>query len=157
MTVKRVHGSGSVPADVVIVGEAPGKVEAETGVPFSGPHGKYVDVLIGAIGAPVFVTNAVQRPRFSGGRIKKTAMKDVWEDLHFLRKELELVNPVVVITLGQLAYQAIDEVRLSAHVLELPHPSHFRIQKDAWRKWRRLVRRTATRVHGLLREGGASV
>ena len=55
-----VFGRGSVPAEVLVVGEAPGRVEDETGEPFRGDAGTLLDRALRELGdVPYYVTNVV--------------------------------------------------------------------------------------------------
>src|SRR5258707_14128290 len=58
-----VFGSGNADADLMFVGEAPGKNEDEQGLPFVGQAGKLLDQLLGEIGlqrTDVFICNTLQ-------------------------------------------------------------------------------------------------
>jgi uracil-DNA glycosylase family 4 len=46
---RAVPGNGSVKAKIVFIGEAPGKKEDETGLPFVGASGKFLDEMLGTI------------------------------------------------------------------------------------------------------------
>lgn len=96
-----VMGSGNLDADIVFIGEAPGKKEDETGVPFVGASGRFLDLMLDAAGMSrddVYITNIVKyRP--PDNRDPTTAEKA--EFLPYLIKQLEIINPRIVITLGR--------------------------------------------------------
>ena len=145
----RVRGSGSIPADIAIVGESPGRSAAQFGHPFAGPLCRFVLPLILSMPSSVFLTNAVQVPRIGvGGRIRKTSKSDILEDLKFLREELGKVNPRVTIALGKIATDAL--FMLGEDPIILPHPRFARIRKNAWPIWIKLVKKTAKEVERLL-------
>ncbi|MEO7905319.1 MAG: uracil-DNA glycosylase, partial [Candidatus Saccharimonadales bacterium] len=57
-----VMGEGSANADIVFIGEAPGKKEDEQGVPFVGASGRFLNEMLEAAGlvrADVYITNIV--------------------------------------------------------------------------------------------------
>ena len=72
-----VMGSGNPNADIVLIGEAPGKKEDEQGVPFVGAAGKFLDKMLEQAGldrGDVYITNIVKyRP--PGNRDPSTAEK----------------------------------------------------------------------------------
>jgi DNA polymerase len=98
-----VFGSGHADADLMFVGEAPGAREDEQGVPFVGQAGKLLDKLLGDIGltrADVFVANVLKcRPPQNRDPLPQEI--DACQD--YLFRQLELIRPRVVCTLGNFA------------------------------------------------------
>src|ERR671939_1515488 len=98
-----VFGSGNADADLMFVGEAPGANEDKQGIPFVGQAGKLLDQLLGEIGltrADVFVVNTLKcRP--PGNRDPLPQEIDNCQD--YLFRQLELIEPRVVCTLGNFA------------------------------------------------------
>lgn len=95
--------SGPPTADVLLVGEAPGAEEDRTGTPFVGRAGLLLDALLtgaGLVRSSVAVANAVQcrPPGNRPPRPIEAARCAGWLDHH-----LELVDPLVVVTLGRTA------------------------------------------------------
>ena len=98
-----VFGVGSWDADVMFVGEAPGYHEDQQGVPFVGAAGKLLDRLLGEIGIrrdDVYIGN-VLKCRPPGNRDPQTAEIEACQD--YLRQQLHLIDPQVVVTLGNFA------------------------------------------------------
>jgi len=98
-----VFGSGHADADLMFVGEAPGRHEDLQGVPFVGQAGKLLDQLLGEIGltrGDVFVVN-VLKCRPPGNRDPHPAEIDACQD--YLFKQVELIEPRVICTLGNFA------------------------------------------------------
>jgi DNA polymerase len=98
-----VFGAGHADADLMFVGEAPGRNEDLQGIPFVGQAGQLLDRLLGEIGlerGQVFVTN-VLRCRPPGNRDPHPAEIDRCQD--YLFRTIELVRPVVICTLGNFA------------------------------------------------------
>jgi uracil-DNA glycosylase len=98
-----VFGSGDADADLMFVGEAPGANEDKQGLPFVGQAGKLLDTLLGEIGmtrADVFVVN-VLKCRPPGNRDPLPGEIDNCQD--YLFRQLELIEPRVVCTLGNFA------------------------------------------------------
>jgi uracil-DNA glycosylase family 4 len=98
-----VFGSGNADADLMFVGEAPGSNEDKQGLPFVGQAGRLLDTLLGEIGlsrADVFVANTLKcRP--PGNRDPLPQEIDACQD--YLFRQLELIEPRVVCTLGNFA------------------------------------------------------
>jgi uracil-DNA glycosylase family 4 len=96
-----VIGDGSLDADIVFIGEAPGKNEDLQGIPFVGAAGKFLNVMLEAAGmvrSDVYITNIVKyRP--PENRDPTTAEKAAFWP--YLLRQLEIIKPTVVITLGR--------------------------------------------------------
>src|SRR6476646_52122 len=98
-----VPGEGPVDADVMVVGEAPGRFEDESGRPFVGRAGALLDELLGAAGLArdaVYITNVV-KARPPRNRDPTRAEVDHW--MPVLEAELALVAPALVVPLGRHA------------------------------------------------------
>jgi len=98
-----VPGQRPPGADVLLVGEAPGALEDETGVPFVGRSGQLLDGLLGEAGLrreQVAVTNVLKcRPPAN----RKPRRAEVNRCRPWLERQLELVDPAVVVALGGTA------------------------------------------------------
>jgi uracil-DNA glycosylase len=96
-----VFGDGSPDAELVFIGEAPGKNEDEQGQPFVGAAGKFLNEMLAGIGLAredVYITNIVKyRP--PNNRDPQPDEKAAF--LPFLRAQLEIIEPKLVITLGR--------------------------------------------------------
>jgi uracil-DNA glycosylase family 4 len=96
-----VMGDGNLDADIVFIGEAPGKNEDLQGLPFVGAAGKFLNEMLAAAGmdrSDVYITNIVKyRPPNNRDPLpeEKTAF---WP---YLLKQLQIIQPKVVITLGR--------------------------------------------------------
>ncbi|HSD78503.1 MAG TPA: uracil-DNA glycosylase [Solirubrobacteraceae bacterium] len=98
-----VFGSGNADADLMFVGEAPGRHEDEQGVPFVGQAGRLLDRLLAEIGlqrSDVFIANTLKcRP--PGNRDPHPAEIESCQE--YLFEQLALIRPRVVCTLGNFA------------------------------------------------------
>lgn len=96
-----VMGDGDINAEVVFIGEAPGKNEDEVGLPFVGAAGKFLDEMLGEIGVrrdEVYITNIVKyRPPNNRDPLpdEKSAF---WP---YLIRQLGVINPKIIVTLGR--------------------------------------------------------
>lgn len=98
-----VFGVGAFDADILLVGEAPGKNEDLQGEPFVGAGGKLLDRLLSEIGidrADVYIAN-VLKCRPPGNRDPRPGEIDSCKG--YLRTQIELIDPKVVMTLGNFA------------------------------------------------------
>jgi uracil-DNA glycosylase family 4 len=98
-----VFGAGNADADLMFVGEAPGRNEDEQGLPFVGQAGRLLDTLLGEVSLSrdaVFITN-VLRCRPPGNRDPQPIEIERCQD--YLFRTIDLVQPTVICTLGNFA------------------------------------------------------
>ncbi|MES2631245.1 MAG: uracil-DNA glycosylase [Patescibacteria group bacterium] len=99
--IQLVMGDGNLDTDIFIIGEAPGKDEDEQGIPFVGAAGKILNNVLDGAGirrSDTYVTNIVKyRP--PNNRDPKPLEKEVFWP--YLVRQIEIVKPKVVITLGR--------------------------------------------------------
>jgi len=121
----RVLGPGCGPLDarVVFVGEAPGRLGADgSHLPFHGDKsGHNFESLIEQVGISryqVFVTNAVLcNPKDESGNNATPTSAEISNCAHFLKEQLELLDPDIVVTLGSVALKACFTIE--AHFMTL--------------------------------------
>lgn len=111
-----VFGDGSAQAQIVLIGEAPGEQESIQGRPFVGKAGKILDEFLentGILRKELYITNVVKwRPTAiskAGRTINRAPNKE--ELLLFtpwLQKELTLLAPKVIVTLGNTPLRAVS-------------------------------------------------
>lgn len=96
-----VFGDGNSDADIVFIGEAPGKNEDIQGRPFVGAAGKFLNEMLETIGLKrddTYITNIVKyRP--PNNRDPLPEEKSAF--LPYLHKQLEIINPKLIVTLGR--------------------------------------------------------
>lgn len=99
--IQLVMGDGNPNADIVFIGEAPGKQEDEQGLPFVGASGKFLNEMLAVAGLKredVYITNIVKyRPPNNRDPLPEEK-KEFWP---YLMRQLEIIKPKVVITLGR--------------------------------------------------------
>ncbi len=108
-----VPGEGNPNAGFVIVGEAPGAEEDATGRPFVGQSGQLLEKIIGAIGFArddVFICNVLKH-RPPGNR--NPAPDEIAACSPFLLRQLELLQPRVILALGTFAAQTLLQTDLT--------------------------------------------
>lgn len=106
-----VFADGNPQARLMFVGEAPGRDEDRAGLPFVGRSGQLLDKMIAAIGldrTQVYIANIIPwRP--PGNRTPTPQETQIC--LPFIRRQIELVNPDVLVCLGNPSSQGILETR----------------------------------------------
>jgi len=98
-----VPGEGSACADIVFIGEAPGKTEDEKGRPFVGAAGKFLNEMLDSIGLSrddIYITNIVKyRP--PGNR--DPLPREIDDCAAWLREQILLIDPKIIVPLGRHA------------------------------------------------------
>jgi uracil-DNA glycosylase len=109
-----VFGAGSASAKVVFVGEQPGDKEDRVGQPFVGPAGRLLDRALADLGIDrkaTYVTNAVKHfkfePRGKRRLHKKPNELEIAACHQWLERELQLIEPALIVALGATAARAI--------------------------------------------------
>ena len=102
--IKAVPGKGNFDADVIFVGEAPGRNEDIHGEPFVGAAGKRLDMILEDTGIDrkdVYITNIVKcRP--PKNRVPSKKEEESCND--FIKQEIEIINPKIICIMGNTAY-----------------------------------------------------
>jgi uracil-DNA glycosylase family 4 len=106
-----VFADGNPQARIMFVGEAPGREEDIEGLPFVGRSGKLLDRMIAAIGldrSNAYIANVIPwRP--PGNRTPTPQETQIC--LPFIQRQIELVNPDVLVTLGNPSTQTLLSTR----------------------------------------------
>ena len=109
-----VFGEGDPDAEIMLVGEAPGREEAETGRPFVGRAGQVLDDLLASVGLDrehIYITNVV-KDRPPGNRDPRIG--EIGAYAPYLLRQIQIIEPEIIATLGRFA---------TAFVLEHFEPS----------------------------------
>lgn len=104
-----VIGEGDPDAEIMFIGEAPGKQEAKSGRPFVGNAGWVLDTLLASLDLDredVYITNVV-KDRPPGNRDPHT--EEIACYTPFLLHQIEIIQPAVIVTLGRFALNLILE------------------------------------------------
>jgi len=120
-----VFGEGDVDAQIVFIGEGPGETEDRTGRPFVGRAGQKLDEMIAAMGLrrdQVYICNIVKcRPPDN----REPGPDEVEACTPYLVRQLEIIRPRVIVTLGRPAAQYMLQTKQSMGSL-----------RGQWRQWR---------------------
>lgn len=159
-----VAGEGNPNADLMIVGEAPGATEDETGRPFVGESGQLLTKIIEAINLKrddVFIANVIKH-RPPANRNPKP--DEIVACSPYLLRQIELVRPKVILTVGNFAAQtllgtkeSLGKLRGQVHeyhgvpLIVTYHPAAL-LRNPAWKRptWEdvQLARRVLDRATG---------
>ncbi|HEX5962333.1 MAG TPA: uracil-DNA glycosylase, partial [Gemmatimonadales bacterium] len=108
-----VPGDGNPNARLVLIGEGPGATEDAQGKPFVGQAGNLLNGILEAIEVPrdsVYITNIVKcRPPQN----RKPLPDEIAACIPYLHRQLEIIRPKVIVTLGSTAAEAMLGVRKS--------------------------------------------
>jgi DNA polymerase len=102
-----VMGEGSLQAQIMFIGEAPGKKEAQSGRPFVGAAGRVLDELFDSIGLErddVYITNIVKdRPPDN----RDPTQEEIELYSPILDEQIAIIQPAAIVTLGRFAMEFI--------------------------------------------------
>jgi len=125
---RAVLGEGPIGADIAFVGEQPGDQEDLEGRPFVGPAGAMLDRAMREVGidrSKVYVTNAVKHFKFEQrGKRRLHQSPTAGEVKHYrwwLTRELDFVEPKLVVALGATAVLALTGKALPVTKVRGPH------------------------------------
>ena len=148
-----VFSRGNPKADIMVIGEAPGRDEDIQGKPFVGRSGQLLDRILGSIGlseTDFYITNVINwRP--PGNR--NPSAGEIALCRPFLLRHMELIDPKIILLVGGIAFQALTGqtgimknrgqwVTISVNDREIPtlpiyHPAFLlrqpSLKKDSWR------------------------
>jgi len=96
-----VVGDGDADANIVFIGEAPGKNEDEQGIPFIGAAGKFLNEMLASIKLSretVYITNIVKYRPPNNRDPLPDEKKAFWP---FLIRQLDVIEPEIIVTLGR--------------------------------------------------------
>ena len=109
-----VIGDGSLDADILLIGEAPGKNEDEQGIPFVGAAGKFLNEMLASINLErkvIYITNIVKyRPPNNRDPLPEEK-KAFWP---YLARQIQIIEPKVIVTLGRHSMEYfLPEMKIS--------------------------------------------
>lgn len=102
-----VFGQGDINADIMFIGEGPGAEEDEQGIPFVGRAGQLLNTALKALGIQrenVYIANIVKcRPPQN----RNPELDEMQACLDYLRNQVILVKPKIIVLLGKVALNNI--------------------------------------------------
>ncbi|KKQ51725.1 MAG: Phage SPO1 DNA polymerase-related protein [Parcubacteria group bacterium GW2011_GWD2_38_11] len=160
-----VFGDGNPEAEIIFIGEAPGKKEDELGIPFVGSTGRILDKMLASIKIKredVYLTNICKcRPPEN----RDPLPEEVSECWPWLEKQIAIIEPKIIVTLGKYALNSfVPNVKISEvhgkilkinipklgelKIFPLHHPAAARIS----RKTRTLFEEDFAKIPSLLKK-----
>jgi uracil-DNA glycosylase family 4 len=117
-----VMGEGNPDAEVVFIGEAPGAKEDQTGKPFMGAAGKFLNTMLESINlerADVYITNIV---KYRPPKNRDPRPGEIKEFMPYLKRQIAIIQPKLIVFLGRHSMNVfLPELKISeAH----GHPVH---------------------------------
>lgn len=110
-----VFGDGNPDAKLVFIGEAPGKNEDLQGIPFVGAAGKFLNEMLASIGLKrenIYITNIV---KYRPPENRDPLPEEKKAFLPYLQAQLEVIQPVMVVTLGRHSLSCfLPDLQISA-------------------------------------------
>lgn len=96
-----VFGEGNPDADLLFIGEAPGKKEDHEGKPFVGAAGRFLNEMLEMIGLErqnVYITNIV---KYRPPQNRDPLLEEKQAFLPYLQKQISIIKPRLIVTLGR--------------------------------------------------------
>jgi len=141
-----VFGEGNVHADIMLIGEGPGRDEDELGRPFVGEAGQLLDKMLAAIDLTrndVYIGN-ILKCRPPGNRDPKP--EEAYECIGYLRAQVAMIRPKILVCLGRVAsgYLLQRNVRITKergiwqevkgfYIMPTYHPAAL-LRNEGWKK-----------------------
>lgn len=100
-----VPGEGSADAEILFIGEAPGKNEDLQGVPFIGAAGKFLALMLASIGLKredIYITNIV---KYRPPNNRDPLPDEILACEEWLHKQIKIIQPKIIVTLGRHAME----------------------------------------------------
>ena len=120
--------NGNKEADLLIIGEGPGRVEDERGIAFVGDSGKLLDIMLDSVGLESwYITNVVRCRPMSNRTPTKAECQSCWG---FLQSEIVLVKPRAILVLGKVAARTL--LCTSAKFEKLMRAKHQYFEYPVW-------------------------
>lgn len=140
---------GSEKPKVVFIGEAPGKNEDEAGIPFCGRAGKVLDGLINYMDLDENEYAIINTVKCRPPNNRKPTQKELKTCIPFLLAQIEILDPNVIILLGNTAEQAFSISSLDwgeavitpegKHLIKLYHPAALLYRRSLMEKQKEMI------------------
>lgn len=109
--IQLVPGTGPMNPGLMLIGEAPGKLENARGVPFVGRAGENLMNILGDVGidpVEVYITNAVKfLPLEKDRKMRTPSMAEMEASREYLMREIDIVNPKVIGLCGRIPLMTV--------------------------------------------------
>lgn len=149
---------GNSKAKIMLIGEAKGKEEQKTGIPFVGRSGKLLDRLLEEIGLDIeediYITNIVHGRPIRDGRDRAPFFDEISKCQDYVLNEIFLIRPRLIITLGRTSgnwfnrYKEYKINKYNSRKLHLPvyHPSYLLRKRSEIDEWKKAIADTLRKI-----------
>lgn len=103
--IQAVPGDGNPDADILFIGEAPGKNEDEQGKPFVGAAGKFLAEMLATINLKredIYITNVV---KYRPPENRDPEPEEIEACMPWLHEQIKIIEPTIIVTLGRHALE----------------------------------------------------
>lgn len=103
--IQAVPGDGSAEAEIMFIGEAPGKNEDEQGRPFVGAAGKFLAEMLESINLEredIYITNVV---KYRPPNNRDPEPEEIEACMPWLHEQIKIIEPKIIVTLGRHALE----------------------------------------------------
>ncbi|MFO7727868.1 MAG: uracil-DNA glycosylase [Desulfonatronovibrio sp.] len=116
-----VEGEGPLDAEIMFIGQNPGKEEDKTGRPFAGRSGRYLDQTLEDFGlnrSSIYLTSIV---KCKTPKNRKPTQKEIQASIPYLVKQIKKIKPWIIVLLGRVAWNTprLDNIKY----IETYHPA----------------------------------
>ena len=105
-----ILGSGDINSPIMLIGEAPGNEEDETGSAYQGEVGKLLKKMLNAINVDIKKVYLTYALNFRIPEDKKPNTQDIKRYSKFLREHISIINPKMIILMGSTAMEAVTGI-----------------------------------------------
>jgi len=105
-----VLGEGNIDSPIMIIGEAPGKIEDKVGSPFKGESGELLDKMLIAINIKrqnIYTSYAIN---FRPPEDRKPTSSEIKRYSNFLKEHISIIDPKIIIIMGSTAMEAVTGI-----------------------------------------------
>ena len=105
-----VLGEGNIDSPIMIIGEAPGKIEDKVGSPFKGESGELLDKMLIAINIKrqnIYTSYAIN---FRPPEDRKPTSQEIKRYSNFLKEHISIIDPKIIILMGSTAMEAVTGI-----------------------------------------------
>ncbi len=100
-------GDGNIDSSIMLIGEAPGKIEDDTGRSFQGEVGNLLKKMLSAINLNINKVYCTYSVNFRPPEDRKPTAEEIKRYSSFLKKHISIIDPKIIILMGSTAMEAV--------------------------------------------------
>ncbi len=105
-----VMGDGDINSPIMLIGEAPGKIEDSLGIPFQGDIGSLLNKMLLAINIHIKKVYSTYSVNFRPPEDRKPSSQEIKRYSMFLKEHISIINPKIVILMGSTAMESVTNL-----------------------------------------------